>query len=483
MYTDNDLDRIIKEKNLQGTEEPYRTPFRRDYARLIHSPSFRRLQGKTQLFPWFESDLFRNRLIHSLEVAQIAKSIALKINYLYLSKTPEHFIDTDLVEFAGLAHDLGHPPFGHIGEKALDELMIDDGGFEGNAQTLRLLAKQEKKHQGIGNQFWINTKGKDNRIGLNLTFRSLAAILKYDKVIPLTKVDRLAIIKSSKKIGLSPFKGYYLEEADLVSKIKFKVGGGYIQPSGFKTVECKIMDIADDIAYSTYDLEDGLKAGFYNPLDITFANKKIVKKVAQKLSEKLKSNFSEKDVQNILIGIFNKVFTLPDFTGFKITNKNFFDVFIFNLSGAYKTAKELSNNGFFRTELTSEMVGRFVRGVQFKMDKKNPAFSNVFLSRETLIEVETLKLFNYYTQINSPRLKIVEFRGHEIVKYVFRALSTKSGHKLLPEDYQELFERSVKQGRKRILCDYVSGMTDNFCLEFYGRLTSEHAKTIFKPSS
>jgi len=476
-------ERVIKEIIDPKFEEPYRSQFRRDYARLVHSPSFRRLQGKTQLFPWFESDIFRNRLIHSLEVAQIAKSIAIRINNVYLSKPTKEFIDADLVEFAALAHDLGHPPFGHIGEKILDELMINAGGFEGNAQTLRLLAKQEKKHLGLGNEFWMTTKGKDNRIGLNLTYRSLASILKYDMVIPKTKDERLTLIKGTKAIGISPYKGYYLEEQDLVSEIKSKVGGQNIPKSGFKTIECKIMDIADDIAYSTYDLEDGLKARFYNPLDITFANKKIIKKVAQKLSEKLGQKFDDKDVQKILIKIFKLVFTLPDYRDVKINNKNFFDFFIYNLSGAYRTAKELSKNGFYRTELTSEMVGRFIRGVEMKIDKKNIIFSKVFLSTETLIEVETLKLFNYYTQIMSPKLKIIEYRGQEIIKCIFTALSSKGGHKLFPEDYQDLYEKSSKENRRRIICDYISGMTDNFCLEFYGRLTSEHPETIFKPVS
>jgi dGTPase len=124
----------------------YRSPFRRDYARLVHSPSFRRLQGKTQLFPGLESDFFRNRLTHSFEVAQIAKSITLFLNNSNeFLRTNEYVIDTDLVEFAGLAHDLGHPPFGHKGEKALNECMQDSGGFEGNAQTLRVLTRIEKK--------------------------------------------------------------------------------------------------------------------------------------------------------------------------------------------------------------------------------------------------------------------------------------------------------------------------------------------------
>lgn len=133
--------------NPSGTcsNEPYRSDFRRDYARLVHSPAFRRLDGKTQLFPGVESDFFRNRLTHSLEVAQIAKSIALKLNYESQFIADLGGIDTDLVEVAGLAHDLGHPPFGHNGELTLDQCMLAYGGFEGNAQTLRILSRLEKK--------------------------------------------------------------------------------------------------------------------------------------------------------------------------------------------------------------------------------------------------------------------------------------------------------------------------------------------------
>ena len=144
-YTKRDKSRIVEIKRDPGfAEEPYRTPWSRDYARLIHSPSFRRLQGKTQLFPGQESDFFRNRLTHSQEVAQISKSIAIKLNYDLNKKNQNYEIDPTLAEFAGLAHDLGHPPFGHLGERALNKKMIDSGGFEGNAQTLRILTKLEK---------------------------------------------------------------------------------------------------------------------------------------------------------------------------------------------------------------------------------------------------------------------------------------------------------------------------------------------------
>src|SRR6516162_9768009 len=129
----------------------YRSDFERDYARILHSPAFRRLMGKTQLFPSDENDFFRNRLTHSLEVAQIASSIARRINRTnnFYKKYP---INERLCELAALAHDIGHPPFGHNGELSLNGLMNGSGGFEGNAQTLRILSKLEKKDL-IGDDF------------------------------------------------------------------------------------------------------------------------------------------------------------------------------------------------------------------------------------------------------------------------------------------------------------------------------------------
>src|SRR5260221_4026536 len=144
MYTEADRDRFLPALGHESTEEPYRTAFRKDSARVLHSPSCRRLQGKTQLFPGFELDFFRNRLTHSLEVGKIAKSIAIRLNATEEFLRPaEMRIDPDLAELAGWCHDLGHPPFGHNGELALDQGMLDSGGFEGNAQTLRILSRLE----------------------------------------------------------------------------------------------------------------------------------------------------------------------------------------------------------------------------------------------------------------------------------------------------------------------------------------------------
>lgn len=273
LNTESDRRRHLAEAPKPGTGEPYRTAWRIDFARLVHGPAFRRLQGKTQLFP-AESDFFRNRLTHSLEVAQIAKSIAIKLNYECLSQypnpqdssDPDYRLNEDLVEFSALAHDLGHPPFGHQGELALDECMREHGGFEGNAQTLRILSRTEKKRTTNERSPEEFVDGIDQRRGLNVTFRSLASILKYDRKI----YNRPANTPSDYVI-----KGYYSDEEELVKEIKKAVVGSGGIPPKFKTIECQIMDIADDIAYSTYDFEDAMKAGFTSLLDLLrLSNKK-----------------------------------------------------------------------------------------------------------------------------------------------------------------------------------------------------------------
>ncbi len=162
---ENGVKRLFEESS---PLESYRSEYRRDYARVIHCASFRRLQNKTQLFPGQESDFFRNRLTHSLEVAQISKTIANKL----LDGNPGLPIETDVCEIAGLIHDLGHPPFGHNGEYALNICMKSHGGFEGNAQTLRIISRLEKK---IAEEKYHQRLADDFRHGLNLTSRVIAS--------------------------------------------------------------------------------------------------------------------------------------------------------------------------------------------------------------------------------------------------------------------------------------------------------------------
>jgi dGTPase len=209
-YSPEDCARQFEERPKPGEE---RNPFEIDRARIIHSAAFRRLQGKTQVFVSGSGDFFRTRLTHSLEAAQIGKGLALRLG-----------AHPDLIEASCLAHDLGHPPFGHIGESALHRCMQQHGGFEGNAQNLRLLCR-------------LSTKFID-KDGLNLTRATLDSLLKYKQ----------PFVPGAKKF-------YYLEDQSLIDWIS--QGGSPTELS----FECQIMDWADQIAYSVHDLEDGMKAG------------------------------------------------------------------------------------------------------------------------------------------------------------------------------------------------------------------------------
>lgn len=449
MYKKNDL---LRERQELEQSKNGRSPFRRDYARLLHSPSFRRLQGKTQLFPSNESDFVRNRLTHSLEVAQITKGLAESFN---AKKNNKYKIDLDLVEFAGFAHDLGHPPFGHNGEKALDECMKNFGGFEGNAQTLRILTKIERKvfAEGLKPEFvhGISENSKDKRLGLNLTYRSLASILKYDHEIPVCRAP-------SSKLA----KGYYESEKNIVEKIKINVAGKDFQGK-FKTIECQLMDIADDIAYSTYDFEDSMKAGFTSPLEVvSWASTPFY---MAKLKEKIQAEFpriSEEEILNALI----------DTVGYTPSDDSLV---------TYQESKLFAENAYSRTKLTSELVHKFMSGVSIEINEKIPALSKVNVTKKIKLKIEVLKHINYLMMIMSPRLKVVEFRGGEIVKTLFEILSSKEGIHLLPKDVRIIYDcLSTECEKKRTVCDFVAGMTDRYAVDFYSRLRG-NASSMFVP--
>jgi dGTPase len=213
----------------QHLEPPSRTrsPFRRDCDRVIHSTAFRRLKHKTQVFVFHEGDHYRTRLTHTLEVAQIARALARQLG-----------LDEDLTETLALAHDLGHPPFGHAGERALDACLRVHGGFDHNAQTLRVVTSLEHRYPEFD--------------GLNLTWESLEGIVKHNG--PLTARDGTPIGRyrdHGVPIGISEFvKAYDLE---LWS---------------FASLEAQVAAIADDIAYDAHDIDDGLRAGLFQIDDL-----------------------------------------------------------------------------------------------------------------------------------------------------------------------------------------------------------------------
>lgn len=490
LYKRSDWNRDVAiQSSYELSPEPYRHPVRRDYARLIHSPSFRRLQGKTQLFPSHENDFFRNRLSHSLEVAQVAKSICLRLNGIVAPFTKDP-INPDLVEFAALAHDLGHPPFGHNGEHALDDLMKNDGGFEGNAQTLRILTRLEKKETLLFPSKNADPspiiKGIDQRKGLNLTYRSIASVLKYDRVIPKT-------IQTRKKTGQynNPCKGYYYTEAEIVRAVKENVVGKGVK--NFRTIECSIMDIADDIAYSTYDIEDSFKAGFLSPIRMMSSPDILKNRLVKTVERRIETYYSDKsegdkrfsinDLNNILGTIFSKLLDVADRNTLRRLKSS---IDIIELAYILSTkvvdaSTEVRSNGYFRTTFTSELVGQFIRGVEVIPNIECPQLSRARLDIDTFKIVETLKAFAYENLIESPRLRLAEQRGREIISKLFDAFIKRPA--LLPEDWRVLVDgaRGDRPWVRRVICDYIAGMTDRYCVEMYGRLVGTDPATIYKP--
>ena len=412
LYRPTDFGRRVAIPDKDGDA---RDPFRRDLARLIHCPAFRRLQGKTQLFPSNENDFFRNRLTHSIEVAQIGTGIAMNLNVSVpeLKDTP---INEHLVHFAALAHDLGHPPFGHNGEKTLDDELQDNGGFEGNAQTLRILARLEKKeteqfpiHSNVAEP--IDAEHNDRRLGLNLTYRSMASVMKYDREIPETDEERVR-----QRFLRRPVKGYYDVERDLVRQIKANVAPGYGGP--FKTIECCIMDLADDIAYSTYDLEDAFKAGFLSPIGMAAATADEKTAIATEINGKLDEEYGDgadaitvNQIDEVLRSVFSDLYDGQDVR----------DEYSHS-ARIYRRSCVLGENGYFRTDFTSKLVNLFMSGIDFDYNSDFPCLSKVRFNIQTFKMVEILKKYAYRSLIMSARLKIAETRGREIIKSIFKTL-------------------------------------------------------------
>lgn len=473
LYSNRDYERQYYD--LPEVINEYETPFESDVSRLLLSASFRRLVGKTQLFPSSESDFFRNRLTHSLEVEHIAQLIGRKIQ-----KDTNHYfkINPFVLRFACYAHDLGHSPFGHSGEKKLNELMKESGGFEGNAQTLRILTCLEK---GLCNIINNNIRAT-RRSGLNITFRSLASIIKYNYPLGSNK------------------KGYYETEKELVEKINQTLGIG----EGERTMECTIMDLADDISNAVHDLEDSLKGNFINLFDLFLPNTEILDDIIRQINndKKYDNEITRETIYEALKRIFQSTSLLKDSEE---------DV-ISQLSDMYKQAQKISNDGFERSKFIKSLINKFIDGISLVLNEKNYSLSVVKFEEDTELEILVLKKFHRIYQHQSSQSEVTSYRGGYMIEQIFKAIE--ANHKLLPRDFckeYELLEKEkvefnrsqktlicdslgekeyeeleakkneINKKQKRLICDFISGMTDSYCVEFYGKLFSENPKSYFKP--
>ena len=203
-------------------DSPPRTAFERDRDRIIHSAAFRRLKHKTQVFVFHEGDHYRTRLTHSIEVAQVARSLARALG-----------LDEDLAEALALAHDLGHTPFGHAGEEELNRLMLPYGGFDHNAQTLRIVTKLERRYADFD--------------GLNLSWETIEGLAKHNGPLETAEGTRMR------------------KTAAATLEIARRHG---VEPHGFATAEAQVAALSDDIAYNAHDIDDGLRAKLFDIIDL-----------------------------------------------------------------------------------------------------------------------------------------------------------------------------------------------------------------------
>ncbi|CAM4251528.1 anti-phage deoxyguanosine triphosphatase [Kerstersia similis] len=433
-----------------------RTPYDVDYARIIHCASFRRLQGKTQILSPGDNDFYRTRLTHSLEVAQIAAGIVrqFECNPAYQEIHP-HLPSLSMIQVAGATHDLGHPPFGHGGEVALNYCMRAAGGFEGNGQTLRIVSRLEKFSE---------------HAGANLTRRAMLSLLKYP--VPYSQVfnpdlaPRLETGPSTiriidRKVSRPP-KCYLDSEQEVVDWIlaplntadreRFTAFDPPIADqhgrARHKSFDCSIMDIADDIAFGVHDLEDALAMDLIEPED--FRRHAPWEKCVcflESLRERYAAEMAGK--------------TLPEIHDWLVDR--------------------LFGDGGRRKRFIGRLVHYFISHCRVHTD---PDFEEPLLRyraslpRDAMAFLDTLKTAVKETVILSAGVQQMEFKGQRLVIAVFEALASEP-RAFLPRDVYQRWQAAPEGERLRVICDHMAGMTDAFLLKTYDRLFLPHVGSAF----
>jgi len=394
----------------------HRSAWQRDKARILHSAAFRRLQAKTQIMGVGLNDFYRTRLTHSLEAAQIGTALVaqLKLN----ATTPAQLAllpEDSLMEALCLAHDIGHPPFGHGGETALNAVMADFGGFEGNGQTLRIVGKLEPYTESGG---------------MDLARRTLLGLLKYPMLQP-------KVIDKHK-----PCKAIYREDQDLLDWILAPLSAkdrelftqtdtlpqAPFLKSRYKSLDASIMELADDIAYGVHDLEDAVVTGTVQQ-----------SLWAQELPQLCRDWPS--DAVLFLQQIGDKLFHPAH---------------------------------HIRKDAIGALVNRLVTHVKWAellSDATEPLIRyNAVLPPAEQQMLQLLKSFVYRHVILHPNLQQLEFRGQRIVQQLFHAFSS-DPLRLLPFNTQQRWQLQQEQGLgPRVIADYIAGMTDEYAQKMHQRL-------------
>jgi dGTPase len=401
-YGETDMARFVSE----APGAAPRTAFARDRARVLHSVGLRRLAAKTQVMVPGQSDFPRTRLTHTLEVAQIAREIGAALG-----------CDADLVEVAGLAHDLGHPPFGHNGEAELDRIADSIGGFEGNAQTLRVLTRLEAKV----------TDADGRSCGLNLTRASLDASCKYPW---------------PRRPGTRKF-GYYADDAEIFHWLR--VGA----PDERRCLEEQVMDWADDVAYSVHDVEDAVHGGLVELSSFASADVQAsVVATAQRLYA------PDRDTETLRAAL-QRLMALPMWPG--------------NFDGSMRALVRLKS-------FTSTLIGRFCTAAQ---DATLAAYGHGPLVRydadfvvpdEQRDEVSVMKAITAQYVMDRPGAASEYAAQRVMIAEVVEALQGSAGVMIEPWLRPAWQSASTDAERFRVVIDQVASLTDVSIVDWHRRL-------------
>ena len=407
-------------------KRPERTSFERDRARVVHSAALRRLAAKTQVVGPQTDDFVRNRLTHSLEVAQIARDLGRNLG-----------CDPDIVETAALAHDLGHPPFGHNGERVLDELAASCGGFEGNAQTLRILTRLEAKT--------FTPSGRS--AGLNLTRATLDASTKYPWPRSLadaphgSHADGMA--RTVRKFGV------YVDDLEVFTWMRGA------STAGRRCLEAQVMDVADDVAYSVHDLEDGVVAG------------------------RIELAWLEKQSERAQVWATVRDWYLPDADDAALDEAlrrvSQDSPWVPAYDGSRRALGSLKN-------LTSGLIGRFCTDVEAATRERYGAgpltryAAELVVPPATVLEIAVLKgIAAHYVMRADDRVAVLDRQRTVMAELVGRLCES------APEGLQPAFAADFAAApddgaRLRVVVDQVASLTDASAVAWHARLTGALAR-------